>query len=310
MALRLWVCGLAGLAAGIMPLAAQEHAPAAQPQPVEAWAPRPAQRPYIEPNKPLTRFADIQARHRGQSDWTEMVALTDEFVASYVSMAPGQKTDRIFYADDRTFFIVRGGSIRFTIEGQEPFIATRGFMVQVPPQLSFTLEAVGDAPALRFEVRPTAQPAYPIGETPRPIPGVEYVRASMRTRGTYDDVNRPWLDFEKDIVRDGKAPPRNVVRDPYFQVEMFRGPPVPTPPATEIGQFRADHPGFWFVMEGQEQFLLDGVPLFTAEEGDVVFKPTGRWHRVNATGTKTATRLAINARPGNLHWQPPLAKDK
>jgi mannose-6-phosphate isomerase-like protein (cupin superfamily) len=310
MGLKVWMGGLAMLAAGMMPLAAQVHAPAAQPQAVEAWAPRPAQRPYIEPNRPHTKFADIQARHRGQSDWADVVALTDDFAAAYISMGPGKKTERIFYADDRTFFIVRGGSIRFTIEGQEPFIATKGFLVQVPPLVPFQLETVGDQPALHFEVRPTTRPAYPITETPKPIPGVEYVRASIRAKGGYDDVNRPYLDFEKDIVRDGKAPPRNFIRDPYFQVEMFRGAPVPTPPPTEIGQFRADHPGFWFVLEGQEQFLLEGVPLFTAQEGDVVFKPTGRWHRVNATGTATATRLAINARPGNLHWYPPLTKGK
>jgi hypothetical protein len=42
------------------------------------------------------------------------------------------------------------GQIRFTIEGQEPFVATKGFLVQVPKRLVYSMETVGDRPSLRF----------------------------------------------------------------------------------------------------------------------------------------------------------------
>ena len=56
----------------------------------------------------------------------------------------------VFYADDRVFWVVQAGAIRFTIEGQEPFIATKGFLVQVPYRVPFQLETVGSAPSLYF----------------------------------------------------------------------------------------------------------------------------------------------------------------
>jgi len=64
------------------------------------------------------------------------------------------------------------------------------------------------------------------------------------------------------------------------------------------------------VLEGQEEFLFEGEPLIRAQQGDVVFKPVGRWHRATAAGSGISTRLAINARPGNLHWVPESAGGK
>jgi uncharacterized RmlC-like cupin family protein len=58
-------------------------------------------------------------------------------------------------------------------------------------------------------------------------------------------------------------------------------------------------------------FLIEGVPLFTANQGDVVFAPTGRWHRPTPTGKNNGTRIAVIARTGlsasesaraNLHF--------
>jgi hypothetical protein len=57
--------------------------------------------------------------------------------------------------------------------------------------------------------------------------------------------------------------------------------------ATSVGHLRANYPGFWFVLEGQEEFLFEGEPLIRAQQGDVVFKPVGRWHRATAAGAGT-----------------------
>ena len=79
----------------------------------------------------------------------------------------------------------------------------------------------------------------------------------------------------------------------------------PLPPDTDWGHFRANYPGFWFVLEGKQNFLIEGEKPFTAGEGDVVFAPVGRFHRVTSGGDTISTRLAINSRPGNLHWYQP-----
>jgi len=45
--------------------------------------------------------------------------------------------------------------LRFTVEGREPVVATKGVMVQVPYRTFYQIENVGTEPALRFEVNVT-----------------------------------------------------------------------------------------------------------------------------------------------------------
>lgn len=271
-----------------------------------AWAPRPARLvAYTAPNRPLWKLSDILARHAGEKDWSEVVADTRDFVASYVSMAAGKTTQSLMYADDRAFWVVEAGQVRFQIEGQAPFVATKGFLVQVPARTAFTLETVGSEPSLRFEVHPAEAPIFPASETPAPRAGISYIKATFKGRGSYDAANRPFLDFQKDVVQDGKPAPATFLKDPYLSVEVFRGQKQALPPDTDWGHFRANYPGFWFVLEGKENFLIEGEKPFTAGEGDVVFAPVGRFHRVTSGGEGMSTRLAINARPGNLHWFQP-----
>ena len=277
----------------------------AQPaKPTLAWAPKPARlTPYQGSNRPLWRLSEILKAHAGQQNWAQTVVDTPDFTGAYISMAPGEATKTLFYADDRVFWVVQAGAIRFTIEGQEPFVAAKGFLVQVPYRVPFSLETVGNAPSLRFEIRPAAEaPIYPIAETPAPAAGIQYIHATFTGHGAYDSVNKPTLDFEKDIVVGGAPPPRTFLKDDRLGVEIFRGPPAPPP--TALGHFRANYPGLWFVLEGQESFLIEGEKLITAQQGDVVFAPVGRWHNVTASGAGHSTRLAINARPENLHWYP------
>jgi hypothetical protein len=53
-------------------------------------------------------------------------------------MAPGEKTKTMFYADDRVFWVVESGQMRVNIEGQAPFLATKGFLVQAAPRLAYS----------------------------------------------------------------------------------------------------------------------------------------------------------------------------
>ena len=46
---------------------------------------------------------------------------------------------------------------------------------------------------------------------------------------------------------------------------------------------------------------MDGMPFFTANVGDVVYAPQGRWHRASWAGTGMSTRIAINPRPYGMH---------
>ena len=274
--------------------------------PLTAWAPQPVKpAPYTSPNKPLKKFVDILARHRGKTDWAETEVMTRDFIAQYISMGPGKKTKTLFYADDRVYWVVMSGKMRVTIDGVEPFIASKGFLVQVPYRVPYSMETIGDVPSLRFEVRPSGEtPSYPISETPDAAKGMKFIKADYTGRGKYDDVNKPFVDFEKDIVAaNGKG--GGAVKDDHTWANIIRSQGVATPPNTNFGHFHENFAEFWLIMEGEEEFLIEGVPLIKADVGDIVFAPEERWHRALAAGTGMGTRLAITPRPPSLHYYQP-----
>lgn len=130
-------------------LAAQNQDPA---QPRLVWAAKPVPpMPYVAPNRLIWRIADILAARKGQASWRQLVAVTRDFEGEWVSMAPGEKTKRMFYADDRAFWFVYSGAMRVRLEGQEPFVATKGFLVQAAPRIVYSTEAVVRKKSIRTE---------------------------------------------------------------------------------------------------------------------------------------------------------------
>lgn len=295
----------AGQAKGQTP--AQATRPDAGAESILAWASKPATLvPFKSPNRLVYRLAEILAAHKGKQNWTQTVHLSRDFIGQWISMAPGEKTKTVFYADDRVFWEVQSGQMRVTIEGQEPFVASKGFLVQVPKRLPYSMETVGDGPSLRFEVRPAGEPPqYPVTETPTPMPGVQYIRAVYTGHGDYDKINRPFIDFQRQIVEGGEK--ISVwVRDDHTYVTILRSANgIPTPPPTNWGHFHENFPEFWLIIEGTQQFLVEGEKLVTVHNGDLVATPIGRWHRAEPYGDGPSTRLAFIPRPDNLHWYQP-----
>jgi mannose-6-phosphate isomerase-like protein (cupin superfamily) len=290
---------IAAASLGLSPAGAQSGRPA----PLTAWAPQPVKlTPFTAPNRLHWKLSDILAQHKNQKDWAETVVLTRDYIGQYIQMAPGEKTKTLFYADDRVFWAVESGQIRFTIDGQQPFVASKGFLVQVPYRVPYSMETVGDAPSLRFEVRASNEkPSYVASETPTPVPGWKYVKSNYTGRGAYDAANKPYLDFQKEIV-EGGGKGGGFVKDDHTWANVIRSKGIPTPPDNEWGHFHENFAEFWIVLEGKEDFRIEGEPVFTADVGDIVFAPDERWHRVTAGGTGFGTRLAITPRPPSLHY--------
>lgn len=279
---------------------------AERPKPILAWSPKPVPlTPWKAPNKAHWKLSSILAKHAGQARWTEDIVEDKDFSAHYIQMAPGDRTEPKFYADSRTFWVVQSGKIRFHIQGQPEFVASKGFLVQVPFRVPYWMETVGDQPSLRFEVvKSGATPLYPIDQTPPATPGKKYVKVQYVGQGHYDDVNHPYLDFERDVVA-ANARGGPFVEDDHTFANVIRGHGAPPPPSTNLGHFHVDYSEFWFVLEGKIDYLIEGQPFFTASEGDIVYAPQGRWHRASFGGTGMSTRLAINPRPEGMHnYQP------
>lgn len=291
-----------------MPAAAQES------QVFYTWAPKPAApEGWTAPNKPVWRLPEILAARKGEKNWVQPIVRDKDYAADYIQMAPGEKTKPLMYADDRTFFVVWGGQIRFTIQGQKPFVASKGFLVQVPFRTVFSMETVGDEPSLRFEVRRTgALPYYAIadGQTPPESKGITYTKTSYRlSPDPYTAANVPYVDFFKDYVNNPANPKGNkaFVVDDHNWANIIRGMGTATPPPANRGHFHTNIGEFWFIPEGKIDFLMEGGTLFTANAGDIVYAPAGRWHRASFAPGQMDTRIAINARPKNMHNYAPDA---
>ncbi|MEO8300224.1 MAG: cupin domain-containing protein [Rhizomicrobium sp.] len=277
-----------------------------------AWSPKPDKLPSYGQNKPVTRLPAVLARHKGQARWSEQVILTKRYDTKWIQAAPGDKTPVSYWGDDRAIWVVWDGQIRFTIEGQKPFVATKGFIVQVPQRVRFSMETIGSGPSLRFEVTHAGILPFYSGDQPKPADpsGTHYMKASLPTQPeAYDEGNRPYRDFLKDVVAaDPVANPKDhlVVADEANMANIIRGKGVSTPPPANRGHFHLGHDEFWFILEGRCDYLIEDAGLFTADAGDVVFVPPGRYHRASwALGKsgegQTDTRLSFNVNPNLFH---------
>ena len=297
--------GAVALAFGLSPALAQDA-----PKIWWAWAPKSTNTsPWKAPNKPIWRLNEIMADHKGKTDWDQPIVRDQDYASDYISMGAGQKTKPQFWADDRIFWYVASGQIRFHIEGQEPFVASKGWLVQVPYRTIYWMETVGSEPSVRLEtVRSNRTPVYPAtqhdaGPAPSAPPGKEYILTSYRTPpDKYDDKNKPYLDFWGDYVK--RPPVRGdsaFVSDTTNFMNVIRGHGTPTPPDSNKGHFHIDYNEFWVIAEGTVDYKMEGMPFFTANVGAVVYAPQGRWHRASWAGDGMSTRIAINPRPFGMH---------
>ena len=277
----------------------------AEAMPEQYWAAKPSSAtPYVPPNRPHLKLSTMLAAHRGAGDWVEPVVRNKDQIADYISMSPGRKTKMKMWPDDRIVFIVWQGSIRVAIEGREPFVATKGFMVNIPYRNMYTLENVGATPALRFEVRQNgATPIYPADVRPDPIPGMDFVLVTERSGKPVEEETNPiYLDYMKEFNGTDRPYGGKFVRDDHFLCNILRNKGEPVPPDSNKGHFHIGWTEFWFVMEGRIGIKLEGHKYFVADPGDVIIASQGRWHRLGSDPSAPwSTRVPFNPRPPILH---------
>ena len=305
---KLFVAVCTATAALVASAVPAQTPPSGRPPLQIAWSPKKTPyRAYEAPNRAWWKLSDVLALHKGQKNWSQPIVRNKDLMADWHQMAPGEHTAEVEYPDNRTGIIVWAGQLKVSIKGQEPFVASKGFQIDVPFRLPFTMESVGSEPALWFEVHAAGDvPIYPVASTPdkpRDVPGFTYQKAVlMGGDGKYDDANKPYLDFFKDVVAGGARAGAFISGDHMF-INNIRGKGTPTPPSSNLGHFHFGHDEFWFIMEGNIDYQIEGVPFFTAAPGDIVTAAQGRWHRASFGGPvgQMDTRVAINPYPYGLH---------
>jgi mannose-6-phosphate isomerase-like protein (cupin superfamily) len=270
------------------------------------WAPKPASLPvYVPPHRPHTKLADLLEKHKGAHDWREVVVDDDHLNAVYISSAAGTKTPLRLHPDTREWWVVMDGQIRFAIEGQQPFIASKGWMVQVPYRTAYTLETIGDKPSLRFEVNIAhATTLYPHHEKPPEMPGFVWQLVRLpQPPGAYDRGNKPYIvfdtiaqTFERQPKKDGQY---RFINDDRAAANIIYGYERDLPPVKpgDRGHYHAECAEFWIILAGQIRYKIEGQDPFVAEIGDIVYVPKLTYHLPRFYGPGPSCRLAMNGYP-------------
>ena len=87
-------------------------------------------------------------------------------------------------------------------------------------------------------------------------------------------------------------------------VSAQQGPQIVwSPKATkpDKGHFHTESSEFWFILLGQIRYNIEGLPVFVADQGDIVYVPKQRWHLASFAGDGPSARLAMNGYPDLAH---------
>ena len=274
---------------------------------------KPGVTPYRAPMKPITRLADVKAKHHGQTNWSELVIDDGNSRASMIQEGPGSKYARRLYPDSPAWWAVLEGRIRFEIEkpegGFEIVEARKGSYVFVPERHLHSLKVTGDAPAIRFEV--TLYQATPVFEK-RPPAGA-YIPVRLSTGPNPLDVRepdgKPWLSHVNvyDLAKANEGKPRWY--QPAMRKNRVRGNFICGHPSAEPkrepgyrGHFHADFAEFWVVMLGSLKWTLEGQETVIGQQGDIVYAPPRTFHIAQFLGTDGPNcRLTSSTFPSANH---------
>ena len=278
------------------------------PKPVKPTA-------FEPPMKPLTRLADLKAKHWGESNWSELVILDHNTHARVISAAPGSKVMRHLHPDSPEWWVVQQGRIRFEIdypEGKPQTIeARKGSYVYAPERHLHSLEVIGTEPAIRFEV--TLADTTPIFESKPEGVGngdIEYLPVILQTGLNPTDVPSPGNKPDRIHVNieDLEAAHRNqsAWSEPAMRKNRVRGNFIyghvkDNPKPGDRGHFHADFAEFWIVLRGQLRWTLEGYPPVIGEEGDIIYSPPKTFHRIEFWGDGPACRLTSSTYPSANH---------
>jgi mannose-6-phosphate isomerase-like protein (cupin superfamily) len=281
------------------------------------WFPKPVQpTAYQAPMKPVTRLADLKAKHWGSSNWSELVIADRNTKAWVISAAPGSRVERHLHPDAPKWWAVQEGRIRFEIEspeGQFQVIeARKGSYVFAPERHLHSLEVVGDTPAIRFEVT-LADATSVFEKKPEGVGSgeIEYIPVRLSTGVNPDDVptggkpDRLHVNIE-DLEAAHKGQSRwsepsmrkNRVRGNFIYGHKKDNPPEKP---GERGHFHADFAEFWIVLRGQLRWRIEGQEPFVAGEGDIVYAPPKTFHIPEFWGDGPSCRLTSSTYPAANH---------
>lgn len=290
--------------------------------PAETWYVNKADKVvYTPPNKPIWRLADLLAAHRGQNNWQQQILKDDYEEVTYNSAAPGTKFIPRMHNETATVFFIMKGQVKFTVEGQEPVVTTRGGIVNILNDTIYSYEVLGNENALFINLNPRGvRTEYPTTEAPPPPEaGHTLTKVSFAHRpGKYTGNNKLYFNLFDAIAK--CEPTGGVVDEDHLFVNPLTGfvhpeeytakcPPgspgsvrggaastAPFDPNTTFGHLHIGVREWWVVQAGAIDGKFEKTGEFHAVEGDVLNAEEDMWHQMGLEApTGPSVRTAISA---------------
>jgi quercetin dioxygenase-like cupin family protein len=271
------------------------------------WAPK-EKADYVPPHKPHVRLSELKQKHGGESAWRELIVNDEHLRSEYVYAPPGARHPRALHPDTRAWWVVMEGEVRFDIETVPPFVARKESIVQAPMQTLFSYEVIGDRPALIFETNIAgARTVYVRREDAPGLPGIEWLPVRIERRiGAWEHDNKPHVTFEEiagKLERGEVRGTQRIVQDDRGAANFIYGYEKQLPPLDPKarGHYHPEGAEYWLILAGQIRYLIEGVGVVIASEGDVVYVPRHRFHLPRWYGPGPSCRLAMNGFPYISH---------
>ncbi len=296
------VFGLALVVAGFAVVSAQEAPQAplagrggAGPQDQFVLAPKASKlNEYVAPHKPHTKLADVLAKHKGTGRLGRAGRRRRQpprglhlHGAGQEDAAPDERRHARVVGDSGrpdSIHHRRPGAIR-GVEG----ISRSGAVSQHVHDGDGRRSAVA---ALRSEHREGAEDVSD-GREAGAGAGFDFVPVRVPGKGTYTEGNKPFVDFN--AVAAGTDKTRRFVHDDRAVANIILGPghsaaAADQAEATSIR--RAPSSG----SSSSTRFATTskGLPVFEADQGDIVYVPKMRFHLASFAGDGPSCRLAMN----------------
>jgi mannose-6-phosphate isomerase-like protein (cupin superfamily) len=229
----------------------------------------------------------------------EVVVNDENYHAEYNQGAPGTKIRTVMHPDTREFYAVMEGQVRFTLEGQpEAIVATRGSIVNIPKKTAYSVEVIGDGPALWVAAnQQNFKNLYPAGDArPANVPGFTVMKVGMTAApAPYTGNNKPHFNLFE-AQKDPKFAGQNVVQDDHMWAQAIWGYEKNLPPydPNDKGHFHVGTAEWWIILQGQIRHNIETIGDFTSSEGDIVYAPPSTWHATRFAGPGPSCRLATS----------------
>ncbi len=96
--------------------------------------------------------------------------------------------------------------------------------------------------------------------------------------------------------------------DPLTYRQRFARLKWSQPPGPiSVGERHPGHDEWWIVLEGQTDWVVEGIGAISARKNEFVCVPSGRLHQNHSVGTRPSLRLVVVT--PEVQYLPPSASD-